>query len=405
MNAIDPKAYHGLAGELAKRMEPQMEVAPVAVAVDLLCTLANAVGPGPRTLVAGEYEGANFNVLKVGLTGVAKTYTGKPAHRVLAQQVGWAERVLYDVYTPQALLESISDKYRDGEDLVERPAIEKQRLLRVDEFAVVLNRSKNPEATLLQYMNYAFDGTPIDIASLAARERGGRSTDHFLSCITNVTPETLREHSKLAANGFLNRFLFVWVSRGDRDVPSPERVELDDLAREANKIVRFWRDRGEFVVANTPDAQELWLDSYAELARPRPGVYGQMLARGRIFVPRLSLAFAIADRSDAIEVEHLEAALALWDYHKHSVARVFGTSTGDGYADAILAYLTEHGRAKKEPLNRLCHGKTAVCDRALDLLEEARLIKRVQGTTTPRGGRPPELWELAAVNHSREENH
>lgn len=393
MPELNPKALHGLVGEVAERMQPQMEVSAMAVGVDLLCSLAHAVGPGPKTLVAGNPQPANFNVLKVGLTGVAKSYTAKPAERVLDLEIDWRERVLYDITTPAFLLGEISDQVREGEELIVRSEIEKQRLLRIDEFAVVLNRAKNPETTLLQYMNYAFDGTPMDIGSLAARERGGRSTGHYLSCITNTTPEALVDHSKLAANGFLNRFLMFWIAKRDVDIPSPERVDLSDLTKKASRVVKYWEHK-EALLAFRPDAEELWDSTYRRLNGPVvPTAYGQMQVRFRVFIPRLSLAYAISDCSDAIRLEHLEAALALWDYHRQSAARVFGERTGNRHADAILGYLAEHGSSEKEPLNVLC-GRSAICSEALAWLEEHKLVTHRKGASS--GGRRPVIWEMTS---------
>jgi len=49
-----------------------------------------------------------------------------------------------------------------------------------------------------------------------------------------------------------------------------------------------------------------------------------------------------------IEVVHLEAAYAMWDFCDRSAAHLFGQSTGDRTADAILSAL----KAKPEGLTR-----------------------------------------------------
>lgn len=105
MPELNPKALHGLAGKLAERVQPQMEVSAVAVAADYLCALGNCVGPKVQTFANGDYEAGNFNVLKPGLTGVAKSHTAKPVERVFTTaDPFWNERIEYDVYTPQALM-------------------------------------------------------------------------------------------------------------------------------------------------------------------------------------------------------------------------------------------------------------------------------------------------------------
>jgi hypothetical protein len=386
------KWAHGLAGELAMRMQPEMEVSALPVAADFLCSLGNLVGPDVTTLANGQYDSARFNVLKVGLTGVAKSITMRPVERVLAlADPSWRSRVEYDAYTPEGLLDLISDHYKDTEgELAEREPREKHRLYRLDEFATILNRSKNPESTLLQYMNFAFDGTPMSLGTLAARQRGtSRSTGHYLSFIANVTTETLAKSAPLAAGGFLNRFLLVPVEKRDVDIPSPRVVDLDDLQRRVSRIATYWRDRGQVVVARSAEADAYWEDIYPGLNTTWPGVYGQMLARGRVLVARVSLAYAIADCASEITPEHLTAALSIWDEHRRTVKETFAVVTGSKYADRILAYLLGEGEwSPKEPLNRLCNGKTDICDAALSLLLRYRLVEERDGTTTPKGGRP-----------------
>ena len=51
---------------------------------------------------------------------------------------------------------------------------------------------------------------------------------------------------------------------------------------------------------------------------------------------RLSLIYALMDCSNVIRVEHLQAATAVWDYCDASVRYVFGTKTGNQYADRII---------------------------------------------------------------------
>lgn len=249
-------------------------------------------------------------------------------------------------------------------------------------------------------MNDAFDRRPMAIKTLAAAERGAtRSTGHFLSFIGNTTPEVLREASGLAAGGFLNRFLFVWVERRDGVlIPRPEQVELTDLPDETARVVQHWRKRGEVVLEWTPAAEHYWDELYPSLTQPWPGIYGQMRVRGRVFVARLALVYAISDRSEVIDVEHVEAAHALWEYHVQSVERVFGTVTGNVHSDRIVAYLQEHGQATKAELNKeACGNHPEACDRGLAPLFEYGLIEveEVAPQGERKGGRKRQVYRLA----------
>ena len=54
--------------------------------------------------------------------------------------------------------------------------------------------------------------------------------------------------------------------------------------------------------------------------------------------------YALMDLSNVIKVEHLQAALAVWDYCERSARFIFGDSLGDPVADEILKALKEAGQ-------------------------------------------------------------
>ena len=69
-----------------------------------------------------------------------------------------------------------------------------------------------------------------------------------------------------------------------------------------------------------------------------PGLVGSITARAEAQILRLSLTYALLDGSPVIELPHLEAAAALWDFSAASVEHVFGTTTiGDLIADTLLS--------------------------------------------------------------------
>jgi hypothetical protein len=66
-------------------------------------------------------------------------------------------------------------------------------------------------------------------------------------------------------------------------------------------------------------ARELWRHAYAQLATAQPaGIAGALCARSEAHTIRLSLLYALADGERKINAEHLQAALALWDYAARS---------------------------------------------------------------------------------------
>ena len=60
---------------------------------------------------------------------------------------------------------------------------------------------------------------------------------------------------------------------------------------------------------------------------------------------RLALVYALADTAPEIELDHLKAALALWQYCFDSARFIFGESLGDRVADDLRVALQEAGAA------------------------------------------------------------
>lgn len=67
------------------------------------------------------------------------------------------------------------------------------------------------------------------------------------------------------------------------------------------------------------------------------------MACGPAQVLRLALVYALADEADHIDVPHLQAARAVWEYHWQSVLHIFGAKLGDPVADRLLAAVRSAG--------------------------------------------------------------
>ena len=141
-----------------------------------------------------------------------------------------------------------------------------------------------------------------------------------------------------------------------------------------------------------PGARELWHHAYQQLARPLPGVLGQITARAEAHVIRLALLYALADGKQRIDPQHLDAALALHDYAARSAGWALNDATGQPLAEQIHAALTANsaGLTRSQISNALKHNKPAgQIDHALRALQTAGRATVSQITT---GGRPAQLW-------------
>jgi hypothetical protein len=164
--------------------------------------------------------------------------------------------------------------------------------------------------------------------------------------------------------------------------------------------MEFGQQLGE--VRWSDEAADRWQWLYGTLAvRPRFGLLGALAARAEAQITRLALIYALLDCSPAIEPEHLEAAEALWNYCEHSLAYVFGPSTGNRHADALRDQLAdgpvEWGAA------RTALGLRSAADMK-EVVEVLVSLNLGEVVTLPRdrGGRPRRVIRLLGdeANHA-----
>jgi len=102
-------------------------------------------------------------------------------------------------------------------------------------------------------------------------------------------------------------------------------------------------------------ARTLWRDSYPQLTQPADGLPGHLTARAEAHTIRLGLTYALIDGQTRIYEQHLQAALALWDYAARSAAWTLGHSTGDRVAEQIhTALLRSPAGLTRTQLRDLC---------------------------------------------------
>src|SRR5207248_1112513 len=74
-------------------------------------------------------------------------------------------------------------------------------------------------------------------------------------------------------------------------------------------------------------ASALWASVYTRFgSKGKKGLVAAALNRAEVHVRRLALVYALLDEANCIRLEHLEAALALWDYAVQCTQSIFGKS-------------------------------------------------------------------------------
>ncbi len=135
---------------------------------------------------------------------------------------------------------------------------------------------------------------------------------------------------------------------------------------------------------------------YGPLSEGRPGLFGAVVGRAEAQPLRLAALYAVMDESEAIEYEHLAAALAVWGYAEESARYIFGDATGDSVADDILEALRavgEDGLSRTDIRDLFGRNKSA--DRIGGALGGLLKLGRVRKEDVSTGGRPSERWYAA----------
>ena len=395
-------AYHGVAGEIVNTIKPHTEADPVAILIQLLTCAGNIIGNGPYYQIEGTRHHANLFSVLVGQSSKARKGTALDRISSIIRVVEdrwYSERVKGGLSSGEGFIDPVRDEIKkwnvkEGSWEIVDPGVSDKRLLVIEpELASVFMHSERQGNSLSPLMRKAWDG---GILATMTRSNPLRATGAHISVVGHITVEELR--AKLVrtemANGFANRFLFMLVKRANvlpfgSDALSDEVIA--GLGEKLKTAIDVARELGR--VGWTSDAAESWKKVYPHLSAEQPGLLGAVTARGEAQCVRLALLYTLLDGKVNIEVPHLDAALAVWDYAETSAAHIFGSSLGDNVADDIFRSLQHAGRigmtrsAIRDLFSR--HQSADRIGAALALLaSKGRATMEIRQS----GGRPTEIW-------------
>jgi hypothetical protein len=348
-------AWIGPAGRLALAVEPYTEADPIGVLIQTLVGWGNMIGRVPYCDVnatrhypnmfcctagptARGRKGTAWDVAKRSLSYCDDEWT---ANRVTGGLVS-GEGLIWEVRDKIEVDEEIRDKHGAArvERVVKDCGVADKRLLCVEtELGGTLRILTREGNNLSALIRQAWDSGHL---RSMAKNNPNRATDAHISIIGHITEEEVTRHLTQmdAANGFANRFLWVavrqtrYLPRGSSipaDAVRPVQEELQAAARFASgNPTRMHRDE---------DAESLWEEVYEGLCKGPPGLLGAVTSRAAAQALRLSMVYALMDRSHIIRREHVAAGLAVWDYCERSARHIFGEALGDKDADFLLSAL------------------------------------------------------------------
>jgi hypothetical protein len=394
---LEDEALYGLTGRVVNTILPHSEASAPALLVQFLAAVGNSFGRGAHVPVEGDRHTTNLFVAIVGDTSTGRKGTswGRVRQLLTLADADWAAtRVIGGLASGKQV------QIKDGkppkptgetvEELVDEEVADKRLLVQESELARVLRVMRREGNTLSPVIRQLWD---TGSAASLSKNQPGRTTGALLSICAHITPDEVRRELRDtdAANGFANRFLWVWASRskllprGGGDLP---QSELQALAEDVGLTQRH----ASIQEAMTFDARawEVWETRYGALSTGRPGLLGAVLGRAAPQVLRLALLYALLDLSTDIRAEHLHAALAVWRYCEQSARLIFGGATGYPDADRALEFIKaggEEGRTTTEVRDHF--GRNRTVEPILKWLHNTGLV---QPAPTPTGGRPATRW-------------
>ena len=337
---LAPEAFHGPAGEIVLAIEQQVEPQASGILLQLLCALGNLIGPGPVVEIAGDRHPLVFFVALVGRSGKSRKGTSWGIAKMLLREVDavWTNNnIVSGLSTGEGLIKALRDSAPNGDwEGVE----DKRRLFVQDEFAEVLAKSKRDNNTLSTTLRTIWGEGNVQNLTASSPEK---VTGAHVSIIAHITQEELLAvfPKNDAYNGFGNRFLWCAATRA-RNIPLGRRLDMAGLEpyfEALRKAVEFGKEPRSMTFS--PDAERLWVQLYDDLSEDGSGIVGALTDRGDAYVRRLSSLYAVLDCSPLVEVVHLKAAFALWQYCEATVAHVWTGQATSTEARKILDALRQ----------------------------------------------------------------
>ena len=272
---LEAEAFHGVAGKIVRAIEPHTEADPAAVLIQLLGAFGNAVDRKPHFQVEGDKHTTNIYVVLVGETSSSRkgTSLGRVLQVMKEVDAHWAQHhISSGLSSGEGLIFAVRDPGRiDGKE--DDGVADKRLLVKETEFASVLKVMTRQGNILGTLVRNAWDTG--DMGTLTKNNQISANNAH-ISIFGHITRHELLRcmDATEAANGFGNRFLWVWVKRS-KCLAHGGNLDLETLRPllEEMKSARNFAWEVERVRFDS-EASSHWEEIYPELSEVQPGLLG-----------------------------------------------------------------------------------------------------------------------------------
>jgi hypothetical protein len=381
---MEPQAFIGIAGDFVRLVGPETEADHAALLANLLVCAGVLFGREAWVIADGRKHYPVEFALTTGATGSGRKGTASEQVRALFRIVDpfFDSRVLTGLASGEGLIKGVSP--------VEGSSEARSYLASLPEFASLLSVMTRTGNTMSAVLREAWDCQRLRVLT---RKEALDADNVNISVIAHVTPQELLNSLTATdrANGFANRFLILLVKRNKYLPEGGDDVNLGGIVSRLTAAVEAAQKRGQ--IRRDGHARELWKKEYPRLTAGDDGIKGALCGRAEAHVLRLSLLYALLDSANSIRREHLQAALAFWDYCERSVEIIFGASSGDAEADRIIAAMTSGPVSMTDLFRVFNNNRDADWIRAKmsDLVRSGKVVQ----TQVTSNGRSCPSWELA----------
>ncbi len=396
---IGQPARIGIAGRFLALIGPQTEADEAALLLQFLVFFGNSAGSSPHFVIEAARHGVNLFAVIVGNTAKGRKGTSEAHVRRILERCDpdWVkERIFSGLSSGEGLIVQVRDPRtvigRNGQPEVLPGSPDKRLLVVESEFSKALSVMARDGNTLSAVVREAWDGRTLQVMT---RNDPERATEAHVSIIGHITITELNQKMRdcEAWNGFGNRILWV-CSRRARELPFGGNVDeraLDDLADSVKQALAHARKTTKLDI--TEAARQAWPKMYSRLSADRPGLVGALTGRAEAQVMRLAAMYALLDCKDTIDIDHLQAADAVWLYCEASAYHLFGTKVGDPIADRIRSELQQRsGGMSRNEIREQVFQKNKSSQEIFHALEALLKNHLVRKERVSRNGRPEERW-------------
>lgn len=386
---LSEAALYGIAGDIVRKIAPETEAHPASLLMQLLVATGNLIGRGPHFMAGADSHHANLFCAIVGDSSRGRKGTSWGYVRRILEEVDptWAgTRIKGGLASGEGIVAELKD-------LEEEAPKDKRLFLMEGELAQALHVMGKNGNTLSATLRNGWDSGFLNNMSKGDPARASNCHISLVGHITRTELQALLTAND-ANNGFANRVLWVHSARTRL---LPEGGEDLNFTIEANTLRMIAKQsRGRGAVRRTQGARDYWHHVYPDLSREDvPGLWGQATSRAEAQVVRLSLLFALMDLSERVEVEHLQAAKAVWDYCFHSARWALEVRRLSREADKILEALASGPKSRTYLHKNVFGGNLLNCrlESALKEIEKQVTVKRQQS-----GGQPMTTYSLKTAS-------